>query len=349
MAKPLRVLHYVNQFFAGRGGEEAASVGTSFTEGAVGAGRALQQVLSDQGTVIGTLACGDNYIHDQRARALAELEAHLQELGPDVLIAGPAFGSGRYGLACIEICKVAGALGLPAVTGMHPDNPAAQSLLSRIVIVPTAPTATDMVPALTAMTRLAVKLARGEELEPAEIEGYLPRGVRCVHERQQPGYQRALDMLLAKLHGRSFITEVPIHLPERVPPVPPLADLAAATVAVVTTGGLVRKGNPDKQVSSNATRYYRHSVADLPSLSGKDWEAYHAGYFNHIVNTNPNYVLPLNFLRDLEKEGSIGRVFEWIYALPGVSTPVAAARRIGENIAQDLQEGQVSGCLLVAT
>ena len=120
-------------------------------------------------------------------------------------------------------------------------------------------------------------------------------------------------------------------------------------MAVVTTGGLVRKGNPDKQVSSNATRYYRHSVADLPSLSDKDWEAYHAGYFNHIVNTNPNYVLPLNVLRDLEKEGKIGRIFEWIYALPGVSTPVAAARRMGESIAQDLREGQVSGCLLVAT
>ncbi len=120
-------------------------------------------------------------------------------------------------------------------------------------------------------------------------------------------------------------------------------------MAVVTTGGLVRKGNPDKQVSSNATRYHRHSVADLLSLSGRDWEAYHAGYFNHIVSANPNYVLPLNFLRDLEKECSIGRVFEWIYALPGVSTPVAASRRMGESIAQDLQEGQVNGCLLVAT
>ena len=152
MAKPFRVLHYVNHFFAGRGGEEAASVGPSFAEGAAGAGRALQQTLSDQGTVIGTLACGDNYIHEQRERALAELEAQLRETGPDVLIAGPAFDSGRYGLACIEICKVARALGLPAVTGMHPDNPAALSLLPSIVIAPTGRTATDMVPALTAMS-----------------------------------------------------------------------------------------------------------------------------------------------------------------------------------------------------
>ncbi len=349
MEKPQRVVHYVNQFFGGLGGEDAASVGMSFTDGAIGAGRALQQVLADQGTVIGTLMCGDNYIHDQRDKALAELEAHMQELRPDVVIAGPAFGSGRYGLACVEVCKVAQALGLPAVTGMHPDNPAAQPTLSQVVIAPTGETAADMAAALAVMTRLALKLGRGEELGPAEIEGYLPRGVRRVHERQRPGYERALDMLRAKLHGESFVTEVPIHTPEQVPPATPLADLAQATIAMVTTGGLVRKGNPDKQVSGNATRYHRHSVAKLRSLSGEDWEAYHGGYFNHIVNTNPNYILPLSFLRDLEGEGRIGQVFEWMYALPGVGTPVATARNLGQNIAQDLQKSQVDGCLLVAT
>jgi glycine reductase len=129
----------------------------------------------------------------------------------------------------------------------------------------------------------------------------------------------------------------------------PIADLSQATIAMVTTGGLVRKGNPDKQVASNASRYYRHSVAELRSLSGKDWEAYHSGYFNHIVNSNPNYILPLNFLRDLEAEGIIGSVYEHIYALPGVSTPVAMSRQLGSSIAQELREGGVDGCLLVAT
>jgi glycine reductase len=90
-------------------------------------------------------------------------------------------------------------------------------------------------------------------------------------------------------------------------------------------------------------------VAELHSLSGNDWEAYHSGYFNHIVNANPNYILPLNFLRDLEDEGTIGGVYPWIYALPGVSTPVAISKRLGKSIAEDLQTGGVHGCLLVAT
>jgi glycine reductase len=349
MAKPLRVVHYINQFFAGVGGEEMANVGVSLTPGTTGASRALQQALGEQGTVIGTLVCGDNFIHDHQAEALPALSAYLQELRPDVVVAGPAFGSGRYGLACAEVCKLARHIALPAITGMHPDNPGAQGPLADVLSVPTAETSTGMAVALDAMTRLALKLGRGEELGSAEAEGYLPRGIRRVLDRQRPGYQRALEMLQAKLAGRPFVTEVPIHLPERVMPAQPLADLSQATIAMVTTGGLVRKGNPDKQVSSNASRYYRHSVAELRSLSGKDWEAYHSGYFNHIVNANPNYILPLNFLRDLEAEGIIGGVYEGIYALPGVSTPVAMSRRLGSSIAQELRDGGVHGCLLVAT
>ena len=93
----------------------------------------------------------------------------------------------------------------------------------------------------------------------------------------------------------------------------------------------MKKGNPDKQVAANATRYHRHSVKELEALTPEGWEAYHAGYFNHIVNKNPNYILPLSFLRDLEGKGQIGRVHEWMYALPGVSTPVAPGRELGQR------------------
>jgi len=37
-----------------------------------------------------------------------------------VLVAGPAFGSGRYGLACALVCKIAQAQRVPAITAMHP-------------------------------------------------------------------------------------------------------------------------------------------------------------------------------------------------------------------------------------
>lgn len=349
MPQPVRVVHYVNQFFGGIGGEDMAHVGVSVAESAVGASRALQQALGDQGTLVGTLIGGDNYVSEERDAALAAMTAHLQRLQPDVVIAGPAFNAGRYGLACAEVCHLAQTLGIVAVTGMHVENPGTLSYPAETLIVPTAATSVDMPVAMAAMVRLALKQRRGEALGPAQLEGYLPRGIRCFYDRQRPGYLRALDMLQAKLRGEPFVTEVPIHTPECVTPAARLADLSQATIAMVTTGGLVRKGNPDKQVSANATRYYRHTVAELRSLEGKEWEAYHAGYFNHIVNSNPNYILPLNFLRALEQDGHIGGVYEWIYALPGVSTPVAISKRMGESIAADLKAGGVTGCLLVAT
>jgi len=349
MSSPVRVVHYVNQFFGGIGGEEQAHVGVSVKAGAVGPGRLLEKALGDGARVEATLVGGDNFVNERAEEASRVVAAELDRLRPDVLVAGPAFGSGRYGLACALVCKVAQGRDIPAITAMHPENPGASSARRGIYVVPTGTSTTSMQAALDALSPLVRRLGRREPLGPAEVDGYLPRGMRRVHDRGRPGYQRALDMLLDKLHGRPYRSEVPYAAPERVPPAPPVADLSRARIAMITTGGLVRKGNPDKQVSANAVRYHRHTVAELESLSPADWEAYHAGYFNHLVNSNPNYILPLSFLRDLERQGKVGHVHEHIYALPGVSTPVAVSAGHGRSIAADLKAGGVDGALLVAT
>ena len=349
MSGPLRVVHYVNQFFGGIGGEDQAHVGVTVRAGAVGPGRVLEKALGDGARVEATLVGGDNFVNERAEEASRVIAAELDRLRPDVLVAGPAFGSGRYGLACALVCKVAQGREIPAITAMHPENPGASNARRGIYVVPTGTSTTSMQAALDALAPLVRRLGRGETLGPAEVDGYLPRGMRRVHDRGRPGYQRALDLLLDKLHGRPYRSEVPYAAPERVPPAPPVADLSRARIAMVTTGGLVRKGNPDKQVSANAVRYHRHTVAELESLSPADWEAYHAGYFNHLVNSNPNYILPLSFLRDLERQGKVGHVHEHIYALPGVSTPVAVSAGHGRSIAADLKAGGVDGALLVAT
>ena len=349
MSVPLRVVHYVNQFFGGIGGENQAHVGVTVKAGAVGPGRALETALGGGARVDATIICGDNFANERAEDVTRAIAAELDRLKPDLLVAGPAFGSGRYGLACALACEIARHRGVAAITAMHPENPGAPAARRGIYIVPTGVSATSMQAALETLAPLAKRLGRGETLGPAEVDGYLPQGRRRVHDRGRPGYQRALEMLLDKLHGRPYRSEVPYAAPERVPPAPPIADLARARIAMVTTGGLVRKGNPDKQVSANAVRYHRHTIAELESLSPSEWEAYHAGYFNHIVNSNPNYILPLSFLRDLEHQGRIGKVHEHIYALPGVSTPVAVSAGHGRSIAEDLKAGGVDGALLVAT
>jgi glycine reductase len=345
----LRVVHYLNQFFAGLGGEAAAGTPVQVRREPVGAGRALAAALGADARIVATIVAGDSYFSDDREAARAAVRAALRALAPDVVVAGPAFEAGRYGIACAEVCRIAGAEGIPAVTAMHPAAPGVLMYRREILIVPTSASAADMPAALAGLARLAIKVGRRQPLRPAEVDGYLPRGFRKSGERARPGYLRALDMLEAKLAGRPYASEVPYVAPEVVPPPPPLRDLAGATIALVTTGGLVPKGNPDGQTSGNARQYFRYPIAQLETLRAGEWQAYHVGYFTHLVDRNPNYVLPLGYLRELEQAGVIGAIHPWAYTLPGVSTPVAAARRLGEGIAAELRAGQVGGCLLVST
>jgi glycine reductase len=349
MKEPLRVVHYINQFFAGIGGEEKADSAVQVEKAAVGPGRPLQQQLGEGGVIVATIICGDNYINDERAAALESIRGLLEDLKPDLMIAGPAFRSGRYGLGCAHVCKTAQELGIPALAGMHEENPGVLQLGREVVIVPTGTGPVEMSDALRRMARLGLKLGTGTELGPAVEEGYISRGIRKIVLRDEPGYRRAVDMLAAKLRGETFRTEIPMNPPEQVEPAPPVRDLSSAVIALVTTGGLIRKGNPDRQTPSNALRYHSHSVEDLASLTPDLWEAHHSGYFTHYVNQNPNYVLPLSYLRELERGEVIGGVHPTIYALPGVMTPVARSKELGAGIARELAAAGVDGCILVAT
>ena len=57
----MRVVHYLNQFFGGLGGEERAGASLEAREGAVGPGKLLEPLLGSDAQVVLTLVCGDNY------------------------------------------------------------------------------------------------------------------------------------------------------------------------------------------------------------------------------------------------------------------------------------------------
>ena len=349
MATPLRVVHYINQFFGGIGGEEKANVPLEVRDGPIGPGRLLEQLLADQGSVVATIICGDNYFSEEQERALEAVTSALRETKPDVLVAGPAFDAGRYGLACGAVCQAAQEVGIPAVAAMHPENPGVLTYRRAVIIVPTGASPAEMQAVLSPVHRIAQKLGRGLELGPAHVEGYLPTGLRKVTTRAEPGYKRAVDMLLKKLKGEEFQSEVPFHAPESVQPAAPVPDLSQASIALITTGGLVPQGNPDRQTSGDPERYFTYSVEGLEALTGNDWEAYHGGYYNQISSDNPNYILPLSHLRKLEADGIVGQIFDQIIAMPGVSTPVAKSKRLGSQMASELKEAGVNACILVAT
>jgi hypothetical protein len=71
----MRVVHYLNQFFGGLGGEEKAGTGLESRDDAVGPGKLLEQLFGSDCQVVTTLICGDNYaVENQEALTAAVLE-----------------------------------------------------------------------------------------------------------------------------------------------------------------------------------------------------------------------------------------------------------------------------------
>jgi betaine reductase len=344
------VVHYLNQFFGGVGGEEHAGHPIEVRPGAVGPGRALQAILGQRAEIVATVIGGDNYVSEQRGEAMARARQALDEHHPDVVVAGPAFDAGRYGSACGAICALAGELGIPAVTAMHPDNAAVPIYRRHAYIVPTGSSAAEMTRVLPRVAELALRLAAGETLGPADVEGYLPRGLRKYLDRDAPAFQRATDMLLARVRGQPWTSEVGVQAYEAVPPAAPVATLRGTKIGLVTSGGLVPKGNPDRLPSGNVRDYFRYSIDGIDALPPGQWESVHGGFLTTVVNTrNPAYVLPLPVLRAKERAGEIGSIYPYYFATVGNGTAVANAKRFGQAIAGEMKEAGVSAVVLVAT
>ena len=88
MSQPIRVVHFLNQFFAGVGGEEQANLPVEVREGAVGPGRALQAALGDSGQVVATIVSGDNYFTEESAASARAVTDALSKFQPDVVVPG---------------------------------------------------------------------------------------------------------------------------------------------------------------------------------------------------------------------------------------------------------------------
>jgi len=344
----LRLGHYLNQFFAGIGGEEQANVPPTVRVGPAGPGRLAQSLLGDGAEIVSTLVCGDNFFNEQGQDAAAAVRSWLAQTSPAALLAGPAFAAGRYGSACAEVCRLAEEMGIPAVTGMHPENPGIL-MHRRAYIVPTGPSAADMAAAMKGMVTLARKLAEGVPVGPAEHDGYLPRGIRRPGFRPEPGAQRAAAMLVDKLNGRPYRSELPVDAYEVVPPAPRTTDLPRATIGVVTTGAIVPKGNPDHLKRCSETRWRKYPLGGRGALSASDFECVHGGFYNQPACENPNLVLPLDALRELEGSGAFARLVDFYCTTTGNDQRLSDCRRNGAEIAETMKAGGVDGVLLVAT
>src|SRR5207302_7540725 len=108
-------------------------------------------------------------------------------------------------------------------------------LMPPLYVVRTEADARAMGSALERMSALAHALWQGASPSPDE-GGYFPRGLRLNRREEQPAAERAVALLVQKLRGEPFTTELAPPAREVVPPASPVASLVGATVALVTDG-----------------------------------------------------------------------------------------------------------------
>jgi len=346
----IRVVHYINQFFAGVGGEEKAHIAPELRTELPPISVQLQGKLGEEFEVVATVVCGDSYFNENLEKVQVELIDMIKGCDPQLFIAGPAFNAGRYGVAAGTITKaVQDELHIPAVTAMYVENPGTDMFRKEIYILETSDSAAGMRKSLPKLAKFAAKLAKGEEILSPKEEGYHERGVRVNFFSKKRGSERAVEMLVKKIKGEEFETEYPMPNFDRVEPNPAVKDLTKAKIALVTSGGIVPKGNPDHIESSSASKYGEYSLEGFNDLTAETHETAHGGYDPVYANEDSDRVLPVDVMRDFVREGKIGSLHEKFYTTVGNGTAVASAVGFAKEYAQKLVADGVDAVILTST
>ena len=65
-----------------------------------------------------------------------------------------------------------------------------------------------------------------------------------------------------RIKGEAFTTEREMPVFKKFAPSPAVKDMKHATIAVMTSGGLAPKGNPDRLEACNCTKYKKYSLEE---------------------------------------------------------------------------------------
>ncbi|MSP40204.1 MAG: glycine/betaine/sarcosine/D-proline family reductase selenoprotein B [Deltaproteobacteria bacterium] len=348
----MKVLHYLNQFFAGIGGEDQAGHGVEFLPRAVGVGAEIEKALHGHEIEFATVACGDNYYHEAEADALRAIGAAIDEFHPDIFIAGPAFNAGRYGIACAKVCSwVRDNWRIPAITAMHEDNPGTREIGRYVFVIQTGASTASMAETLKRVSLLLEKLIARDESAAANFraEYCLAIARRFTVRSDRPDYVRAVDLLLAKLDHRPYESEIPWVESERHA-IPNLrGGLKNATIALVTEGGLVPQGNPDRLESSRGSKYFKYSLDGRDDLKQGEFQAMHTGYDTSTVDQDPDRIVPLDAMRVLEKAQRFKKLHDHYFVTTGTGAMPTKMAELGAGIADELSNSGINAVLLTAT
>jgi betaine reductase len=359
--KRLKGVHYLNQFFGQVGGEDKADIGFMVKTGLLGPGLALQKALGDKADVMATIICGDNYFSKNPEQAGEEGFKLIEPYHPDLFFAGPAFAAGRYGVACGAICKAVGEkLGIPVITGMYQENPGVDMYRKYAYICKTGNSIRDMTESINHMTRLALKLISKEKgthlvsrenLPRPDEYGYFSRVILRNEYTDKIAAERSIDKLLAKLRGEPFKSEVTLPKFEKVEPPAPIKDPRTCEIILISDGGLVPKGNPDGLSGRGNLRWTSYEIDTfLPeNFKSSDYEIAHTGYFPVQILEDPNRLVPVDVMRDLIKEGKVGKLHPSFFSTSGNATISRRCAEMGDEMGAEIEKRSVNAVILTST
>jgi glycine reductase len=344
-----KVLFYTNQFFGQIGGEDKAYEKPVIKDGPVGPANGFTGKL-ENAEIVATIICGDNYYVENMDQAKAFIKTQLDHYKVELFIAGPAFNAGRFGIACGDACVfVKKEAGIKTMTALYWENPAVEMYKREIYILEIGKSAASMKKAIEAMVPFANKLLSGAPLGTPTQEGYFAKGKRVNVFKDKNGAERAMEMLLHKLRGEPFETELELSAYDQVAPAPGILNLSKAKIALMTTGGIVPFGNPDHIPAATAKIWGKYDIADMDRLREGEFQSVHAGYDPVYANKDPNRVAPLDMMRILVSEGKIGSLYPYLISTTGNSTSVADATRMGKEMSAELLEAGVNAAVMTST
>lgn len=345
-----KCIHYINQFFAGIGGEELADFEPEIREGVVGPGMALNAALDAE--VTHTIICGDNFMATHEDEAIDRILKMLEDKEFDLFVAGPTFQAGRYGFAAGRVCKaVKERFGVDVYSSMHEENPGVEMYRGDVIIFKGGRSAADMRKDVKKIADYANKVINKEKLLPADEEGYYGRGIRHQYwsDGELPAARRGVNMLLKKLAGEEYVTELPVPKQDVVPIAPPIKDLKTAKIALMTTGGIVPVDNPDRIQSASATRWGKYDISQMDRLKGGEFKTIHAGFDPAAANADPNVIMPVDVMKELLEEGEYGSLHDYFYSTVGTGTTQAEAERMAREILELIKADGVDGVIMTST
>ena len=306
--------------------------------------------MGPDATVVTTLVCGDNYGAENIEAVTGQILEMVKASEADLFVAGPCFEAGRYGIVAGHLCAaVQEELGIPAVTAMAEENPGVDLYRQDLCIVDSGANAAAMQQVMARMCALAHKLLAGEPVGRPSDDGYFPRGIlrdEMVDADQRPAPcrygpsqrpRRRLRLRIGGDHLRARRSSSPYSRPLR---------------------GHHRCGYRRRPRAQGQPRPYpqlrRPHLGLLRYLQGgrparrEDYEVAHRGYDTRYVQQDPDRLVPVDVLREMEEAGIIGKVFDEFLSTSGLANPLANSRRLGREMAQKLKESGVDAVVLTS-